>query len=835
MARNFPHLQDTDFPYLAGENAYAYKNEFDYTRWSDNVTIKLCNLNVDENNRCVLDDSAKDLIFSNETPGCTFHAASHIVQNVCKLPLPFETCAKYNYLAIRYPVATSPDKPIDYADAAATKDFFWLIEDVTYISPNTTSLTLRMDVWATYAANAHVSYMKLARGHAPMTVASVEDYLSNPITHYDSLSGYEGFEIANPIVRKHDFVDYGNSEKYIVFAVSMDADFIPQMKAAPQLNGSSAATFANRNISYAGGLDSRTANYYTVNDYDWGYTVRNYNDCLTNTGVPKIVDNIYSALSFVAVSTRNAFAEGFLSKMISEYPYFLKTVEFIAIASAEMLSFGKKLNLCGYDAYIVQGSEQVIYAFDLSKDDFGYPTEYENVTKLYTTPYSLIRVTNGESSIDINVQDVCNDSAARAKCILSTLDYVTMFDNIGGNSSDFMDVVKLDGSTIEQAIPNGNWQDYILTQSIPTYAIYLSNMHSAAIDNYTNDMTVNRNAAIADYHAANRSDNCAWHNTQDEADTSIANCATQTATNTAITNHGNDFLENSKDANVSKLKSDHSVDVIATSISVAASAVTDLMSYVTNQSAGASSAAIGFVGDLVGLRWGQAVSGAANWGVSAAQAAASYNITHSKDAALNAAAAAQANGKTNNATTLISNVTSYQKSTATNVTSAANSGLTTQNTRSNGTIKDNARYSFEDAHAAEANALSIAQQRIYAKYRDLKRSGNTAITADGGYKDLDAFNMRGLDFQIVTLNDGDLHRIGDAMLRYGYAYNRNWNFTSWNMMQNFTYWQCSDVWFNKSDIPEFAIREMKADLQNGITVWRNVADMMHCSIYENGI
>ena len=835
MAKNFPHLRDTDFPYLAGENAYEYRNDFDYTRWGDNVTIKLCNLNVDENNRCVLDDAAKDFIFSNDTPGYTFHAASHIVQNACKLPLPFETCSKYNYLAIRYPVATSPDKPIDFADSTAIKDFFWLIEDVTYISPSTTSLTLRMDVWATYAANARISYMNLVRGHAPMTVATVEDYLSNPIAHYDSLAGYENFEITSPIVRAHEFIDYGNSEKYMVFAVSMDADFIPQMKAAAQLNGSSAATFANRSIGYAGGLDNRTANYYTVNDYDWGYTVRNYNDCLTNTGVPKIVDNIYSALSFVAVSTSNAFSDGFLVKMISEYPYFLKTVEFIAIASADMLTFGEKVNLCGYDAYIVQGSERTIYDFDLTKNDFNYPIEYENIAKLYTTPYSLIRVTNGENSIDINIQDVCSDSAARAKCILSTLDYVTIFDNIGGVSNDFMDVVKLDGSTIEQAIPNGNWQDFILTQSIPTYAIYLSNMHSVAIDNYTNDMVVNRNAAIADYHATNRSDNCAWHNTVDESDTSIANCATQTATNTAITNYGNAFLENSKDANVTKLNNDHSVDVIATSIGVAASAITDLMSYVTNQSAGASAAAIGFVGDLVGLRWGQAVSGAANWGVSAAQAAASYNITHSKDAALNAASAAQANGKTNNATTLISNVTSYQKSTATNVTATSNSGLTTQNTRSNATIKDNAGYSFEDSHAGEANTLSIAQQRMYAKYRDLKRSGNTAISTDSGYKDLDAFNMRGLDFQIVTLNDGDLHRIGDAMLRYGYAYNRNWEFTSWNMMENFTYWQCSDVWFNKGDIPEFAVREMKADLQSGITVWRNVDDMMHCTIYENGI
>ena len=833
MAKNFPHLQDTEFPYLAGENAYAYKNDFDYTRWSDNVTIKLCSVNVDDENRCIYDAAARDAIFS-EMPGYEFRAASHIVGDTLKLPLPFEMCANYNYLAIRFPIPPSAADPLDYANADGIYDYFWIIEGMEYSAPSVTRLTLKLDVWGTFGDSVSVSYMELERGHAPMSLVDCDSYLEDPLRYAGTLGTVEDSFEDIPILRSREFEDYGNGEKYVVFGISMDPKFISNMVAATAIGGSSSATFENRLIAYPG-VPDRTANYYTVNDYQWGYTVKDYNNCLTNTVVPSAVDGIWSSLSFVAVAAKLAFADDFIAKLFDEYQYFLKTVETIFICSRDMLTFGDKISMFGFDAHIVQGREWILHDISLSKDMFGYPERYANLSKLYSFPYATLRVSDGESEIDVRIQDISKDAEARSKSILSTLDFQTMLRGIAGADSANMVVHRLDGSQVPEAIPSGEWQRFILSNSIPTYSIYLSNMHSLAIDNYTNDMVVNRNAAIASYHASNRSSNTNWQNAVDNADTSIANCATQTATNTAITNHGNDFLENSKDANVSKLNSDHAVDVIATSVGVAASAITDLMSYVTNQSAGASAAAIGFVGDLVGLRWGQAVSGAANWGVSAAQAAASYNITHSKDAALNAASAAQANGKTNNATTLISNVTSYQKSTASAVTSSSNSGLTTQNSRSNATLKANARYTFEDTHAADANSLSIEQQRMYAKYRDAKRSGNTAQTADSGTKALDSWNLRGIDFQIVTQRDSDIRTVGDRFARYGYRFDGAWDFQTWDVMEHFTYWKCREVWIEKGSIPEFAIRTMREELANGVTIWRSIDDIMRTSIYDNEV
>ena len=832
MTKNFPHLQDTEFPYLAGANPYEFKNDFDYTRWTDSVRLKLCAFNVDDFNRCIMDAAAKDAIFDSAA-GYEFKAVSRVVSDSVKLPLPFETCGKYNYLCARFPVPTSGDFPIDYAPPIAT-DYFWIIEDMEYLAPNATKLYLKLDVWGTYGEFAQVSYMNLERGHAPLSQVDADAFLANPIANYDMLAAVEDSYEELRVVRSHEFEGYGNSEKYVVFAVSMDARTVGNLKDAPALHGSSWASFENRTFSYPAGLSNRTAYYYTVDDYYWGYTGKDYNDCLPNTGMPSIVDDIWSGLSFVAVSAANAFSDDFLANLYDKQPYFLKVVEYVFIASSEMLDFTDRVKLCGFDAYIVQGREWDLHEFDLAKSNFDYPAEYSNLAKLYAFPYAAIKVTDGESELLVKVQDVAKDAKAHCKAILSTLDFVTMLEGVGGDCVSDMTVKRLDGSEIAREFPRGEWQSYILKTGIPTYSIYLSKMHDLAIDSYTNDMVVTRNAAIASYHASNRAANGALHNTEDSANTSVSNCATQTAANTAINGYGNTFLENSKDANVTKLESDHSVDVITTAMSVASSAISDLMSYVVNQSAASSSAAIDFVGDLVGLRFGQAVSGAANWAVSASQASASYNITHSKDAALNGAAAAQARGKTTNAQTLLSNVTSYQKSTNSSVTSKSNESVTTQNTRTNNTLKANARYSFEDSHAADYNALSIEQQRIYAKYRDAKRSGNVAMAADSGNKVMDALEMRGIDFQIITQSNGAISRIGDEFLRFGYRFGRNWKFTTWDMMQHFTYWQASDVWFAKGDIPEFAIRTMKAELSQGLTIWRNIDDIMNVSIYDNG-
>ena len=513
-----------------------------------------------------------------------------------------------------------------------------------------------------------------------------------------------------------------------------------------------------------------------------------------------------------------------------------KSTSFSTLSCSDsMLAFGDKISLAGFDAWIVQGNDWNLHDIELTRSDFGFDSRYSDLAKLYTFPYSMMRITDGSRSLDVKIQDITKGANARAHAILSTLDFLTILEGIGGYAAGSLDAKKLDGSTLDVEIPSGQWQQWILDSKIPTYSIYLSNSQSRAIDDYTADMVVTRNAAIAAYHNANRANSGAYHNAVDAANASIANCATQTGANTSITNLGNSFNTTAEGINSTKISNDATADGAFSALGNLGSGMSDMLTFVVSQSANAQSAGINLLGDLASLHIGQAITGWANWGISAAQASASYAIARSQDAVTNSTAGAAMHAKVSNALTALSGLTTAQNSTSSAITSASNNSATTQNARSNKVNKDNAWYSCEDAHYAGYNDLSIAQQRIYGKYRDLKRSGNTAMVSDSGDKIPDSLMLRGIDFQILTQSDGAIQRAGDEFLRYGYRYDRAWDFQTWNIMEHFTYWQVRDIWIAKGSIPEFAIRILRDDLRNGITIWRDIDSMFSVSIYENGV
>ena len=44
MSNDFPNLDDTKFPNLDNIDVWKYKNNFEYSRWVPNVTIRLVNV-----------------------------------------------------------------------------------------------------------------------------------------------------------------------------------------------------------------------------------------------------------------------------------------------------------------------------------------------------------------------------------------------------------------------------------------------------------------------------------------------------------------------------------------------------------------------------------------------------------------------------------------------------------------------------------------------------------------------------------------------------------------------------------------------------------------------
>ena len=103
--------------------------------------------------------------------------------------------------------------------------------------------------------------------------------------------------------------------------------------------------------------------------------------------------------------------------------------------------------------------------------------------------------------------------------------------------------------------------------------------------------------------------------------------------------------------------------------------------------------------------------------------------------------------------------------------------------------------------------------------------------ANGEYA---ATRPMGLFCNIVTQDECSIKYAGDLMLRYGYAYNRYWEFDGdWNVCNKFTYWKLSDFWVTNLHIPDMYVDRIRFFLFGGVTVWRKPEDIGTTDIYSN--
>ena len=87
---------------------------------------------------------------------------------------------------------------------------------------------------------------------------------------------------------------------------------------------------------------------------------------------------------------------------------------------------------------------------------------------------------------------------------------------------------------------------------------------------------------------------------------------------------------------------------------------------------------------------------------------------------------------------------------------------------------------------------------------------------------------------VVTQALGAIARAGDEFLRYGYFYNRQWDFDGdWNIGRYFTYWKLSDFWVRGLNVPDMYVDKLRFFLYGGVTVWRRPEDIGNVSIYDN--
>lgn len=854
----FGRLKDTRFPNLDTVDVYAYRNEFDYTRWVAGTTIKMCNVlwNSDYSDVVKFDDNIKRDKWFNELQDyytVTLDSdRSYIPEQEVKIPVPYDVAARYNYMVITIPVLPGSAPEINYEDAeAGIRKWYFFIDTIDYRSPNTTGCRISLDVWTQYQNDIDINYMMLQRGHAPVAYSDVDAYLANPIQNNKYLLAPDITPSTPDVVRSSKFVPMGNLRKIICFACTCPIDELTDLGTATH----NVDMYTYGTITYSD-VDARYGYQLQVNGYKVG-DGDNYSALQTvNSAAARSQDIIPNGSYMYYLEAR--YMQGFIDNVMHDCPVFFRTVLACFVLDESFVVKGESVRFCGYT--INECVDTRAYAMNvlLTKDMFNIPNEYNHLAKLYTFPYSELEITDNNGKIvKVRVENTGQIVAHRmAMLAYPFINYRVWFDGINGDGTISLMWDKLDMSTVEKDIPNSDWMLACFDMDIPCYALYMDPDTAWKLDNFYTAIRGGGKRALADYHSAVRNANTAKENAEDSNDTMYANTVRDANTletntdNTAECNRDNADLtiaantQNTTDSNASSLYITTRNNLSVTNktwITNGASSVTATAdaekTAATNKNTAAGGvwtgalsgamagiglgAALGAAGGPIGMGGGAALGAlggiaAGMIGVQVAEdtSAVLINTDSATVGTMNAAnvqtsqeAQDAALDNTNEQNRLRSKVNTTNNNAFssqtdnTNATMIANAG----NTADTMTANSDATRDTGNANAGYTRQVGVlnAKERLEAS-RDTtqfdmwqaRMGAPVQVTPEKGNAIPDLAMTRGVQFKVKTIADGDMRQIGDTFLRYGYALNQQWNVKESGLcpMSHFCYWKAEDIW-----------------------------------------
>lgn len=580
----FPHLKDTTFPNLSTVDVYRFQNTFDYTRWNEDTIVRLVNViwNSDYSDVVKFDnDSKRDSYFDSLEDSYTMQltqAARILPENYVKLPIPFDVMARYNYLYIDMPIATSKDTPLDYETANGIRRWYFFIENVSYLSPNSTQVFLTLDVWTNFINDVEINYMMLERGHAPVSASDTNEYLQNPIGNNRYLLAPDvNFDNAG-ITRSSNYIPFGNGTKYVCIASTCAPEQIVTLGEV--VEDSSFDPFTGQ-ITYSD-IPTRYGHQLQVNGFTMG-TGKDFSTARTPAKVGTS-DNglIPNNLSVYAIRADECYGNGtFFADVLQKCPQFLNTVSACFVVDENCIVLGTSYAIAGHTVRRCVGTKRNLFTKQLSKTDFKYPAELQRFAKLYTSPYAVLECTDNDgTTFTINIEET---STVQVKSVVSVafpfIDYRVFLEGIGGVGSSSYSWRDLRNDTHNLEISNSDWFKYCFDWEIPTFALYMDGETAYQLDAFNRNIkNALRNALVA-YHNSMRSANTAMENAIDSADAALENVmdSTQTALGNAnrSADTGKTNADNSADtgktnadnsAATAKTNSDDSSDTMYTNV-----------------------------------------------------------------------------------------------------------------------------------------------------------------------------------------------------------------------------------------------------------------------------
>jgi len=137
--------------------------DFNYAAWSPGTVVMLCTVPWNSDYRDIVrfeNQAALDTYLNNsQGPKITLNNLTYANPGEpIRIDLPLNTVYKYNYLRV-----FNPAQPITGGDTP--KSFYYFINEPRRLAPNTTALSIQLDVWQTFGYGISFGNCYIERGH----------------------------------------------------------------------------------------------------------------------------------------------------------------------------------------------------------------------------------------------------------------------------------------------------------------------------------------------------------------------------------------------------------------------------------------------------------------------------------------------------------------------------------------------------------------------------------------------------------------------------------------------------------------------------------------------
>lgn len=333
-----------DFPGLP-ENIYDYENRFNYSVWTPNTTILMCNVPWDSSYRDVVrfdSDKERDAYFaSRSSDGYAFTLSGLVYLRYgepVRVNAPFDMVTRCNYMVVKNSM-----QPVSPTEGRQPDVFYYFINDAKYLAPNTTQVNVQLDVWMTYYDRINFNLCYVNKGHIGIANEnSTIDNLSDYLTDAEGLNIGDEYEIADITID-----NFLNEPPYIVLMCTADL----------------------------------TAGFGTVS-----------NPTL-KTATGSINDGMPSGSAVYACNSENFIA---LMGKLQDAPWVSQCISMVTVVPSRFVQNATSTTVAGIDMLTMPDNPaENIGSLDVPNvmGMFHIPERYRNLLKFYTSPYCVIEMT----------------------------------------------------------------------------------------------------------------------------------------------------------------------------------------------------------------------------------------------------------------------------------------------------------------------------------------------------------------------------------------------------------------------------------------------------------